>query len=836
MNVIEFQYLQNKIIFQCKENEKLNELINKFIKKFHISYSKENTLFYIYSGKTFNDSDQKLNINEIANEFDKERGKMTILVEETSMNDLTKSKDVICPKCRENIKLKIENYKIKLFDCKNQHITSNLSLQDFEKSQYIDLSKIICEICKKNNRGDNETKFYKCYECNINLCSECKDKHDNNHNIMNYKEINFVCGKHDNESFSQYCLKCKINICMLCKDEHSGHEIIYFEDILTNKKELKLKLKELKDYIDKFNNDNEKINKIINDTINNFETDSGIKKFFFKIYETINEKIYEVKENFNLYYKIKKDIIDNFDNKNKYYELLYNLKEINNSDDFIKDIIPILSVNCINEKIENILNLYKKMNQITCEEEFNSEQEKLKENIHKLKIENEKLKIDNKKLGKDNKQLTKKKEEIKEDIAKLEKDNKKLEENIEQLQKNNLAFQREKKKLILNKEELEVKIKNNNLKIKKLEKENDELKKKCKDNESNQEELKKEMKTEKTKNNNLQKENKDIKLENDNLKKEIENSKSINEDLEKQLQSKNSQWQKEKNENKNLKEKLDQKSKELIEERKQKYEIEDKLNKKEYNPSLYQTFNNFSQKNIFADRLTGRNRNRLGYGINNERQYNNLSFRIENDKCPKCKNIIEKLEKENKDKTKKINELEKKIKTLEFEKKTLELKKKELKQTEDDNNKKELINYVNEKGVDSESNICYNYNPGNNFLIIELIQEGCIISEEVANVMLEVDRIDFAPNYPYENCPIPIGYNVTISAPHMHALALEYLSDYCSEYSNILDVGSGSGFLTLALSKMTNDTGTVVGIEHIPELYDFGLNNVKKKNSDLIYK
>ena len=102
--------------------------------------------------------------------------------------------------------------------------------------------------------------------------------------------------------------------------------------------------------------------------------------------------------------------------------------------------------------------------------------------------------------------------------------------------------------------------------------------------------------------------------------------------------------------------------------------------------------------------------------------------------------------------------------------------------------------------------------------------------------MLEVDRIDFAPNYPYENCPIPIGYNVTISAPHMHALALEYLSDYCSEYSNILDVGSGSGFLTLALSKMTNDTGTVVGIEHIPELYDFGLNNVKKKNSDLIYK
>ena len=33
---------------------------------------------------------------------------------------------------------------------------------------------------------------------------------------------------------------------------------------------------------------------------------------------------------------------------------------------------------------------------------------------------------------------------------------------------------------------------------------------------------------------------------------------------------------------------------------------------------------------------------------------------------------------------------------------------------------------------------------------------------------------------------------------------------------------------------MTNDTGTVVGIEHIPELYDFGLQNIKKHHSQLI--
>ena len=38
----------------------------------------------------------------------------------------------------------------------------------------------------------------------------------------------------------------------------------------------------------------------------------------------------------------------------------------------------------------------------------------------------------------------------------------------------------------------------------------------------------------------------------------------------------------------------------------------------------------------------------------------------------------------------------------------------------------------------------------------------------------------------------------------------------------------------IKLSKMTNDTGKVIGIEHITELYNFGILNVKKKNSDLI--
>ena len=152
--------------------------------------------------------------------------------------------------------------------------------------------------------------------------------------------------------------------------------------------------------------------------------------------------------------------------------------------------------------------------------------------------------------------------------------------------------------------------------------------------------------------------------------------------------------------------------------------------------------------------------------------------------------------------------------------------------------KNELIKNIIFAGIDDETSIS-KYNMENKCLLTELVLSGdedtkFIDSEKVANVMLETDRGDFAPEYFYLNRPISIGYNVTISAPHMHAFALEHLAPFCTKGAKILDIGSGSGYLTVALSKMTNDTGLVVGVEHIPELYEFGLNNVKKHHSNLL--
>ena len=59
---------------------------------------------------------------------------------------IIKSKEIICPKCNENILIKIDNYKINLFNCKNNHNIDNILLNEYENN--IDISKIICDKCK----------------------------------------------------------------------------------------------------------------------------------------------------------------------------------------------------------------------------------------------------------------------------------------------------------------------------------------------------------------------------------------------------------------------------------------------------------------------------------------------------------------------------------------------------------------------------------------------------------------------------------------------------------------------------------------------------------------
>jgi protein-L-isoaspartate(D-aspartate) O-methyltransferase len=78
----------------------------------------------------------------------------------------------------------------------------------------------------------------------------------------------------------------------------------------------------------------------------------------------------------------------------------------------------------------------------------------------------------------------------------------------------------------------------------------------------------------------------------------------------------------------------------------------------------------------------------------------------------------------------------------------------------------------------------------------------------------------------YADYPLDIGYKATISQPTTVAFMLEKLVPKAGD--KILDIGSGSGWTTALLAYIVGEKGAVHGVEIVPELVEFGSNNLKK--------
>ncbi|KAI5744525.1 hypothetical protein M8J76_003055 [Diaphorina citri] len=122
-------------------------------------------------------------------------------------------------------------------------------------------------------------------------------------------------------------------------------------------------------------------------------------------------------------------------------------------------------------------------------------------------------------------------------------------------------------------------------------------------------------------------------------------------------------------------------------------------------------------------------------------------------------------------------------------------------------------------------------------MIQALCKHGHIYSEVVRNAMLRVDRKNFftrVVNEPYRIKSRQIGYGADISSPHIHAQMLELLKDKIKPGARILDIGSGSGYLTACLAYMAGPEGRVYGVEHVMELAESSIKNIDKGNSELL--
>ena len=118
---IVFNYKCLDTLIQLNQNMKFIDIVKNFKKK---TKTEGKFFYFIYNGSVINNAE--LTFNEIANDDDKKRKKMNILVEEnyldnhstkSDFNSIIKSKNIICPECKEDMQFNIKNYLITLNDC-----------------------------------------------------------------------------------------------------------------------------------------------------------------------------------------------------------------------------------------------------------------------------------------------------------------------------------------------------------------------------------------------------------------------------------------------------------------------------------------------------------------------------------------------------------------------------------------------------------------------------------------------------------------------------------------------------------------------------------------------
>lgn len=120
-----------------------------------------------------------------------------------------------------------------------------------------------------------------------------------------------------------------------------------------------------------------------------------------------------------------------------------------------------------------------------------------------------------------------------------------------------------------------------------------------------------------------------------------------------------------------------------------------------------------------------------------------------------------------------------------------------------------------------------NFKYARKHMVEEQIKDRGVRNPAVLEAFIKVERHKFIPteyvNHAYDDYPLPIGYDQTISQPFMTALMTELLDPSKDEV--VLEIGTGSGFQTAILSKLAK---FVISIERVAPLARRAKETLKK--------
>ena len=344
-----FTYNGSFISIQCSKSDSMKDIIDKYISKTELDINK---IYFLYGGNIIN---KELSVNDLTKGNENTINILVSEIEEKpEKKELKKSNVIVCSICKEICKLAIEDYQIKLYGCENGHTIKDISVNDLSKTQYIDESKIICDICKSANKKDQYNKlFHYCNECKQKICALCKTKHDKSHNIIDYDKRHYLCYKH-NEKFISYCNDCNKNLCYNCETGHNKDHIrVSFQDFNINKDNLSPIIKGYQGMVAKVN---EKI-------------------------EAIITNLNELKKNIANYNDIFYNVLNNFDQENRNFYILNNINVLFDNR-IIQDMGKISDnkKNSICSDFKILMRMYTKMN-------INKISNELKKNQNEFELE-----------------------------------------------------------------------------------------------------------------------------------------------------------------------------------------------------------------------------------------------------------------------------------------------------------------------------------------------------------------------------------------------------------------------------------------------------------------